>query len=117
MKNDLAFVLDLHLHMYEHQSSHNPNIPLRDLFYVSQEYQKLINEQSLYSSKMIKIPAPRFVVFYNGTQKQPETQWMKLSDLYELPEENPMLELQVLVLNINQGNNNELKEKCRTLQE
>ena len=42
---------------------------------------------------------------------------MKLSDLYELPEENPMLELQVLVLNINQGNNNELKEKCTTLQE
>ena len=108
MKNDLAFVLDLHLHMYEHQSTHNPNIPLRDLFYVSQEYQKLINEQSLYSSKIVKIPAPRFVVFYNGTQKQPETQWMKLSDLYELPEENPMLELQVLVLNINQGNNEEL---------
>ena len=117
MKNDLAFILDLHLHMYEHQSTQNPNMPLRDLFYVSQEYQKLVSEQSLYSSKMVKIPAPRFVVFYNGTQKQPEVQWMRLSDLYELPEENPMLELQVLVLNINHGNNEKLKEKCRTLQE
>ncbi len=117
MKNDLAFVLDMHLHMYEHQSTHNPNIPLRDLFYVSQEYQTLVDKKTLYGSRPIKIPSPRFVVFYNGTAKQPERQWMKLSDLYELPEENPMLELQVLVLNINQENNERLKEKCRTLKE
>ena len=117
MKNDLAFVLDMRLHMYEHQSTHNPNIPLRDLFYVSQEYQVLVDKKTLYGSRAIKIPAPRFVVFYNGTVKQPERQWMKLSDLYELPEENPMLELQVLVLNINKGNNEELTEKCRTLKE
>ena len=117
MKNDLAFVMDMHLHMYEHQSTYNPNMPLRDLFYVSQEYQKMVDNSSLYSSKMVKIPSPRFIVFYNGTAKRPERQIMKLSDLYELPEENPMLELQVLVLNINQGNNNDLKEKCKTLQE
>ncbi len=117
MKNDLAFVLDMHLHMYEHQSTHNPNIPLRDLFYVSQEYQSLVDKKTLYGTRPIKIPSPRFVVFYNGTAKQPERQWMKLSDLYELPEENPMLELQVQVLNINQGNNETLKEKCRTLKE
>lgn len=117
MKNDLAFVMDMRLHMYEHQSTYNPNMPLRDLFYVSQEYQKMVDDSSLYSSKMVKIPSPRFIVFYNGTSERPERQVMKLSDLYELPEENPMLELQVLVLNINQGNNNELKEKCTTLQE
>ena len=115
MKNDLAFVLDMRLHMYEHQSTHNPNIPLRDLFYVSQEYQSLVDKKTLQGSKAVKIPAPRFVVFYNGTTKQPERQWMKLSDLYELPEENPMLELQVWVLNINRGNNEELTEKCNTL--
>lgn len=117
MKNDLAFVLDMRLHMYEHQSTHNPNIPLRDLFYVSQEYQSLVDKKTLYGVRAVKIPAPRFVVFYNGTRKQPERQWMKLSDLYELPEENPMLELQVLVLNINRGNNEELTEKCKTLKE
>lgn len=117
MKNDLAFVLDMRLHMYEHQSSHNPNIPLRDLFYVSQEYQSLVDKKTLYGSKAVKIPAPRFVVFYNGTAKQPERQWMKLSDLYELPEDNIMLELKVLVLNINRGNNEELTEKCKTLKE
>lgn len=117
MKNDLAFILDMRLHMYEHQSTHNPNIPLRDLFYVSQEYQMLVDKKSLYGSKVVKIPAPRFVVFYNGLAKQPERQWMKLSDMYELYEEEPMLELKVLVLNINQGSNEGIKEKCRTLQE
>lgn len=117
MKNDLAFVLDMRLHMYEHQSTHNPNISLRDLFYVSQEYQSLVDKKSLYGSKVVRIPAPRFVVFYNGTTKQPQRRWMRLSDLYEIPEENPMLELKVLVLNINRGNNEELTEKCKTLKE
>lgn len=117
MKNDLAFVLDMRLHMYEHQSTHNPNIPLRDLFYVSQEYQTLVDKKTLYGSRPVRIPAPRFVVFYNGTVKQPERQWMRLSDLYEVPEENPVLELKVLVLNINRGNNEELTEKCKTLKE
>ena len=117
MKNDLAFVLDFHLHLYEHQSTPNPNMPLRDLFYVSQEYQKLVEKKSLYSSVSLKIPAPRFIVFYNGRIKQPERQVLRLSDLYELPEKDPMLELQVLMLNINNGCNEQLKNNCRTLRE
>lgn len=118
MKNDVAFVLDYRLYLYEHQSTYNPNMPLRDLFYVSNEYQKLIGDKkSLYASKAVKIPAPRFVVFYNGTAKRLEREWLKLSDLYEIPEEQPMLELQVLMLNINAGNNEELKEKCSCLEE
>jgi len=118
MKNDVAFVLDHRLHLYEHQSTYNPNMPLRDLFYVSSEYQKLLgNKKSLYASKAVKIPAPRFIVFYNGTAKRPEREWLKLSDLYEILEEQPMLELQVLMLNINVGNNKELKEKCKCLAE
>ena len=88
-------------------------MPLRDLFYVSNEYQKLIGDKkSLYASKVVKIPAPRFIVFYNGMVKRPEREWLKLSDLYEISESNPMLELQVLMLNINADNNKELKEKC-----
>lgn len=65
----------------------------------------------------MKIPAPRFIVFYNGTAKRPEREWLKLSDLYEIPESHPMLELQVLMLNINAGNNKELKKKCSCLAE
>lgn len=118
MKNDVAFVLDHRLYLYEHQSTYNPNMPLRDLFYVSNEFQKLIGDKkSLYASKAVRIPVPRFVVFYNGTPKRPEREWLKLSDLYEVSEENPMLELQVLMLNLNEGNNKELKEKCRCLEE
>ena len=41
MKNDLAFIIDTNLFLYEHQSTYNPNMPLRDLFYISSEYQKL----------------------------------------------------------------------------
>jgi len=115
MKNDLAFILDFHLHLYEHQSTYNPNMPLRDLFYVSSEYQKLVSDVSLYSARRVKIPAPRFVVFYNGIDNRPERELMKLSDLYEIPETDPALELQVLVLNINAGNNVDLREKCKVL--
>ena len=117
MKNDLAFILDCKLTLYEHQSTPNPNMPLRDLFYVSKEYEKLINKDTLYSRHRIKIPAPNFVVFYNGVEYQPEKQILKLSDLYQIPEKEPKLELQVLMLNINDGNNEELKESCQVLKE
>lgn len=54
MKNDLAFIIDTNLYLYEHQSTYNPNIPLRDLFYISNEYQKLVDKKSLYSSTLQK---------------------------------------------------------------
>lgn len=117
MKNDLAFVLDCRLMLYEHQSTPNPNMPLRDLFYVSKEYEKMVLTKTLYSSRKVMIPAPHFVVFYNGMKKQPEREMLKLSNLYQIPEEEPMLELQVEMLNINDGNNEELKASCQTLKE
>jgi len=117
IRNDLAFILDLRLHLYEHQSTPCPNLPLRDLFYVAQEYRGIVDKKSLFSERAVKIPAPRFVVFYNGIEKQPERQMLKLSDLYQPMEIEPMLELQVLVLNINRGNNQWLKDRCKTLRE
>ena len=117
MKNDLAFILDCRLTLYEHQSTTNPNMPLRDLFYVSREYEKLVKNTSLYSSRSIRIPAPHFIFFYNGIKNQPERTMLKLSDLYQVQEEEPMLELQVLMLNINDGNNEELKESCQVLKD
>ena len=70
MKNDLAFIIGTDLFLYEHQSTYSPNMPLRDLFYISSEYQKLVDKKSLYSSVLQKIPAPQFIVFYNGTEKK-----------------------------------------------
>ena len=54
MKNDLAFIMDTNLYLYEHQSTYNPNMPLRDLFYICSEYQKLVDKKSLYSSTLQK---------------------------------------------------------------
>ena len=117
MKNDLAFLIDSSLNLYEHQSSFNPNMPLRDLFYVTKEYQKLVDTDSLYSSKQVRIPTPRFVVFYNGTEKQPEIRILRLSDAYETPTTEPELELVVTVYNLNPGNNEKLLTDCPLLGE
>ena len=105
MKNDLAFILDLDLFLWEHQSTYNPNIPLRDLMYIAKEYEKYIKEKgiSLYSSRQQKIPAPQFIVFYNGNRKIGERMEHRLSDAYETVRGEPALELKVLVININEG--------------
>lgn len=65
MKNDLAFVLAGSLNLYEHQSTDNPNMPLRFLIYLAQEYQKLVEQaqESLYGRKRIMLPAPQCVVY------------------------------------------------------
>ena len=95
-------------------------MPLRDLFYVSRTYQGLVKDETLYSSKRLRLPAPHFLVFYNGKEEREERSVLKLSDSFEhagTQKEEPNLELKVLVLNINQGNNKELLEVCRTLRE
>ena len=119
MKNDLAFILDLALFLWEHQSTYNPNIPLRDLMYIAKEYEKYIKEKgiSLYSNRQQKIPAPQFIVFYNGNRKIGECMEHRLSDAYETVRGEPALELKVLVININEGYNQKLMESCRILKE
>ena len=117
MKNDLAFIIDTDLFLYEHQSTYNPNMPLRDLFYISSEYQKLVDKKSLYSSVLQKISAPQFIVFYNGTEKKKDSWVNHLSEAFENLSGNPKLELEVLTLNINEGHNPELMEQCQTLRE
>ena len=117
MKNDLAFIVDTDLFLYEHQSTYNPNMPLRDLFYISSEYQKLVDHKSLYSSVLQKIPAPQFIVFYNGLEKKKDYWVNHLSEAFENQSGDPKLELEVLTLNINEGHNKELMEQCQTLKE
>ena len=116
-KNDVSFVFDFELMLYEHQSTVNPNMPLRDLFYVADTLQKRTYNKDLYGSKLIKIPSPRFVVFYNGTDPQPERQTLRLSDAYEKKLDTPELELTVTVYNINRGYNEEIVNTCRILKE
>ena len=92
-------------------------MPLRDLLYVTGILQKRIRNENLYGSKQIMIPNPRFVVFYNGVDSQPERQTLKLSDAYEKKHGQPELELTVTVYNINLGHNDDIMEVCRTLRE
>ena len=117
MKNDVSFIFNFQVNLYEHQSTVNPNMPLRDLIYVTKLFQNIVRDCDLYGSTLVKIPAPRFVVFYNGMEKQPERKVYRLSDSFSKKQENPELELTVTVLNINAGNNAEILGNCKTLRE
>ena len=121
MKNDVSFLVDGYMSLYEHQSTFNPNMPLRDCLYMLQLYQNYIDgrELDLYSSVRLKIPTPRLVVFYNGQEKMRDEEecLLRLSDSYERPEAEPALECRVRVININHGKNRALMEKCPKLYE
>ena len=117
MKNDLAFLLSTGIYLYEHQSTVNPNMPLRDLLYITSEYSRMVETQSLYSSAIQKVPAPNFIVFYNGQDEFADKSEYRLSEAFEPKVDNPALELRVTVLNINYGRNAELMKHSRTLRE
>ena len=117
MQNDVSFLIMNEVNLYEHQSTYNLNMPLRDLFYVAELLQVYVKDQSLYSSKLIKLPTPHFVVFYNGVERKPERRILRLSEAFEVPTEDPELELKVTILNINPSMNEELKEKCPILKQ
>lgn len=84
---------------------------------MSKQLSVLTRNENLYGRKMIKIPEPKFVVFYNGVEPMEESVVLKLSDMYEQAAGEPELELKVQVLNINEGFNEELKSHCQTLKE
>ena len=119
MKNDVSCIIDMMMQLYEHQSTVNPNMPLQNLFYVSDLLQKYIYEEGIdiYSRKQIKIPTPKFVVFYNGDEEQPERKEIHLSKAFSANTGETNMELVVLQININKGQNEELKAACKTLQE
>ncbi len=117
VKNDVSFIVDCTMNLYEHQSSYNPNIPLRGLDYFVQLYKIYGNQNmlNLYSSALQKIPTPQFVVFYNGLKNEPDRQVLKLSDMFQVP--GGCLECEATMININYGRNREIMEKCRPLEE
>ena len=115
--NDASFVLDMHLSVYEHQSSVCPNMPVRSLVYFSNILERMVKDKNIYGRRLVKIPTPHFAVFYNGKEEQPEQYDLKLSDAFVHPAEPPELELTCRVYNINYGKNVELLEKCTFLKE
>ena len=117
MRNDLSFLIDFRLSLYEHQSTYSPNLPLRDLFYISDLYSGMVKDENLYGIKLVQIPAPQFVIFYNGMKEMPDRTVLRLSDAYSVKEENPALELTAVMLNINRGHNEKLKGLCKSLKD
>ena len=117
MHNDVSFLIDFRLSLYEHQSTYSPNLPLRYLFYIADLYSGITKDENLYGTRCVQIPAPQFVIFYNGSEKLPDRTVLKLSDAYSVKEDSPALELIAIMLNINSGHNETLKNTCKSLKD
>ena len=113
--NDVAFVVDDRLVvLMEHQSTINNNIPLRMLMYLGREYERITKGKDLYREKLIKIPAPEFIVLYNGKDEFPDFKELRLSDSFKTKGKGN-LELVASVYNINKGRNAEIAGKSPVL--
>jgi len=113
--NDVAFVVDDRLVvLIEHQSTVNNNIPLRMLMYLGREYERITKGKDLYREKLIKIPAPEFIVLYNGKDEFPDFKELRISDAFKT-KGNGNLELVASVYNVNKGRNAEIASKSPVL--
>ena len=117
--NDISFTLDGHtLVLFEHQSTVNENMALRLLFYVAKLYEKEIRlreDVSIYQRKRISLPAPQFVVLYNGKEPLPEHSTWRLSESFLAEQDNPALELNVEVYNISYSSTSEILKRSEHL--
>lgn len=117
MENDLSFIIDMRLALYEQQSTVNPNLPLRFLMYITDIYSAYTKDMNIYGSKKVQILLPSFVIFYNGVKSQPDRTEFLLSELFHPTTDQPALELKAVMLNINKGHNQELMNACHTLRD
>ncbi len=119
IRNDAAFIVDMNLSIYEHQSTYNPNMPLRSLIYFASYLQKMIKNRDIYSPRTVRIPTPtpHFAVFYNGLADMPDREVIRLSASYEKPTDQPELELKCTVYNINPDKDREFLDKCSIIDE
>ena len=115
IKNDISFRIGgRDIILMEHQSSWNPNMPLRMLWYIAKLYNRQIDSQEvIYRSRIIKIPAPEFYVFYNGAQEEPEHQKLHLQDAFSHPTDT--LDLVVDCYNINYSPDSKILASCYEL--
>ncbi|MCL2879032.1 MAG: Rpn family recombination-promoting nuclease/putative transposase [Treponema sp.] len=121
--NDISFEIGGKLVvLVEHQSTIGANLALRLLLYYTRVLEKSIDSRILYSEKRITIPWPEFYVLYNGIKPFPDTDVMRLSDLFDKPQDlglpekvTPLLDLEVKIININEGRNGVIVDRCREL--
>ena len=119
-KNDVSFIVRGTLNLYEHQSTLNPNMPIRGLIYFGKQYESYIKQNNLniYGKKLLSLPFPQFVIFYNGFEPlENDKDYMELHAASSPISTRPCLECTARVYNINYGHNQELMARCRTLEE
>ena len=120
MKNDLSFILCQVMNVYEQQSSYNPNMPVRQLMYAAKLYDKYIHQRglNLYGKKLARLPVPKLVTFYNGTEGA-DDRVLKLSDAFApgTDAREADIEVRVRMININYGTDESLLTSCRPLKE
>ncbi len=116
MRNDVSFIIIDDLHLWEHQSTYNPNMPMRFFLYAAKLYEKYIagSDYYPYSSVLQPAPRPKCVCFYNRTGNQSERKILRLSEAFG---SEGGIEVFVTMLNINYGKNRELMETCEPLSE
>ena len=112
MKNDVAFILDSYLSLWEQQSTDNPNMPVRGLMYFGKLYSKYIKSRKLniYGTKQIMIPTPRYVVLYNGAKDAVPIKTLRLSDSFINPDKSGNFEWTATVYNLSLRNHNGYKK-------
>ena len=121
MKNDASFLLHWTMNLWAHQSTFNPNMPVRELMYLGKLYDKFIRQRKLniYGTKLVQLPVPKIVVFYNGKDSKEDEKILKLSDAFpkELQGVTSDVEVTTRMLNINKDHNKALMEACKPLSE
>lgn len=119
IKNDVSFIIDNTINLYEHQSTFNPNMPMRGLLYLAELYDAYAktHQVDLYGTKLVKFPNPQYIVLYNGKDNVSDIERLKLSSCFEDTGKSPCIEMEVQVYNINRNHNLELMNNCKRLNE
>ena len=101
IKNDISFRAKGRLVvLIEQQSTWNPNMPLRFLWYLAKLYRRQVPRDMQYHIKLVPLETPEFYVLYNGRETEP---------LYQV------LRLDVPCYNVNAAPGNELLDRCYEL--
>jgi len=145
MKNDLSFLIDWNMNVFEHQSTYNPNMPLRGFLYMAAAFKRYIELQrlDLYGSKQLRLPVPRYYVyliarsltqrahakhltygmpewvFYNGLKEMADEEILYLTDSMEAASgpEKSCAQFSAHMVNINKGRNTQIMQRCPLLYE
>ena len=118
--NDIAVLVDgQFILMIEHQSTINPNMPLRLLEYVARIYGNIVDSTAKFSRHLVPLAKPEFIVFYTGDQELPPESYLYLSDAFPNQGQNAdlTLELKVKVCTIKSESPSPVVHSCHDLEQ